>query len=130
MNRKEFDLDQLLDRAVAEIHDDAMAPEAERAAGDRVWETVRREGERAASAQPRQQQIQSCDDFQSLIPAYLQGALSDARKLLFEDHVNECLPCRRELKAARLARRPAVAAGSSAGSGLLSRWGLRAAAAR
>ena len=47
------------------------------------------------------EEIRGCDDFQSLIPAYLEGRLSTARKLLLEDHSNECVPCRKEVKAQR-----------------------------
>ncbi|HEX8735655.1 MAG TPA: FecR domain-containing protein [Pyrinomonadaceae bacterium] len=47
------------------------------------------------------EQIHGCADFQSLIPAYLEGKLSTARKLLLEDHTNECIPCRRALKTKR-----------------------------
>ncbi len=46
-------------------------------------------------------QISGCSDFQTLIPAYLDGKLSTARTLLFEDHTNECIPCRRALKTQR-----------------------------
>jgi len=45
--------------------------------------------------------IHGCDDFRSLMPAYLEGKLSTPRKLLLEDHSNECIPCRQELKVQR-----------------------------
>src|SRR5207237_6154824 len=47
------------------------------------------------------EQISGCADFQTLIPAYLEGKLSTARTLLLEDHKNECIPCRRALNAER-----------------------------
>ena len=82
MNRNDFDLDKLIDQAVDEIREDGLSPGAEASARDRVWDAVRSEAERSASASPDQQQIQNCEDFQALVPAYLQGALSDARKML------------------------------------------------
>jgi len=48
--------------------------------------------------------LNSCDDFQSQIPAYLRGELSPARALLVEDHTRNCVPCRRALRDAREAR--------------------------
>ena len=50
--------------------------------------------------------IRNCDDFQSLIPAYLSQQLTSARVMLFEDHTRECFACRKELKAARTATAP------------------------
>src|SRR5207249_6321240 len=45
--------------------------------------------------------LQSCDDFRSLIPAYLSSSLTASRKLLFEDHMHECVLCRKALQQAR-----------------------------
>ena len=45
--------------------------------------------------------IQSCDDYRGLIPAYLQRTLSDSRRMLLEDHVRECIPCRKALDETR-----------------------------
>ena len=45
--------------------------------------------------------IESCDDFRALIPAYLTSSLTPSRKLLFEDHIRECVGCRKALETAR-----------------------------
>ena len=45
--------------------------------------------------------IQSCDDYRGLIPAYLQRTLSDSRRMLLDDHVRECIPCRQAFDDAR-----------------------------
>lgn len=44
-------------------------------------------------------QIRNCEDIQALIPAYRADRLSEARKMLFEDHMSECIPCRKALKS-------------------------------
>ncbi len=45
--------------------------------------------------------IRSCEDFVSLIPAYIAGTLDSGRKLLVEIHTRECVGCRKALAAAR-----------------------------
>ncbi|MBL8227877.1 MAG: FecR domain-containing protein [Bryobacterales bacterium] len=73
--------------------------------------------------------IRGCEDFQSLIPSYLQRTLSDARRMLLEDHVRECIPCRRALDQARGTNskvRPIVTGRKPSTSG--HRWAIAAAA--
>ena len=53
---------------------------------------------------PTEGRIDGCMDFQSLIPAYLDNELSEARSLLLVDHTHECIPCRKALKKARESR--------------------------
>lgn len=125
---RNIDLDKILDQAVDEIRDSGMPAAAETAALDRVWQRVRQEAESVASQSPENHSIRDCGDFQALIPAYTQGALNDAKKLLFEDHISECLPCRKSLKRARSSGR-AIPAAAPAAPGWVSRIGWQAAAA-
>lgn len=114
MKHNKHELDAIIDKATREIReadlDDAVV---ERSAA-RVWEIVSRqatgnsstidsysEGLNTMNATTNTEQIRGCEDFQSLIPAYLDGKLSTARKLLLEDHSSECIPCRNELKSQR-----------------------------
>ncbi len=59
---------------------------------------------------PAADRIEGCTDFQSLIPAYLSGKLSEARSLLLVDHTHECISCRKALKQARAVGASAPAA--------------------
>ncbi len=77
------------------------------------------------------EQIRGCGDFQSLIPDYINGNLSPARTMLLEDHSNECIPCRQELKAQRsfaatksatYVRQPARRAAAAPKASTASRW--------
>jgi hypothetical protein len=113
-----------LDRAVDQIRAEDVDPAVVEQAAARVWERL----SRAAGAQAEPQMaaaapaaeaapatLRACEDFQSLIPAYLRGELPPARALLVEDHTRSCVPCRRALREAREGRektaaRPAAAA--------------------
>ena len=95
---------QILDEALNDIRYEAIDPSAVKNAADRVWARVAHEENIMANTQtPQAEHIRNCDDFQSLIPAYLSQQLTSARVMLFEDHTRECFACRKELKAARTA---------------------------
>ncbi len=72
--------------------------------------------------------IESCAGFQSLIPAFLDGALPAETALLLEDHTRECIPCRRALIAARTPKR-APSGRPASGRALDRRWLAAAAVA-
>src|SRR5262249_7796080 len=51
---------------------------------------------------PAADRIQSCEDFRELIPAYRSSSLTPSRRLLFEDHIHECVACRKALESSSL----------------------------
>ncbi|MBI3209589.1 MAG: FecR domain-containing protein, partial [Candidatus Solibacter usitatus] len=83
------------DEIVNQVRNDEPAPEIAAEAAERV----RRELFGAGAAGVAE--IRGCGDFQTLIPSYLQKTISDARRMLLEDHVRECVSCRKALDAAR-----------------------------
>jgi FecR protein/Putative zinc-finger len=99
------------DDVVREIRDEKVDDTVISAAASRVREQLLACGPASAGVH-----IRSCVDFQALIPQYLAGGLSPARRLLLEDHTLECVKCRRALaeakapagKVVRMDRRPAV----------------------
>ena len=95
------ELNDILDRATAEIRSERVDPSVVEGAAERVWAKLSNEPATASAPAAHVEHIRNCDDFQKLIPAYLSGSLSPARSLLFEDHTHECIPCRKALKEAR-----------------------------
>ena len=89
MTPEEIRMDPALERAVSEIRDEAIPDELVEAASARVWARLS-----ASAAQPAEH-IRSCADFQSLIPEFRAGRLPEARALLLQDHLHECVGCRR-----------------------------------
>ena len=87
--------DQILDKVTAEIRNEKVDPAAVSAAADRVWARVSAAAGATEFQLPAVERIESCADFQSLIPAHLAGKLSEARSLLLVDHTHECIPCRK-----------------------------------
>jgi len=95
------ELDTILDKVTQEIRNEAIDPSVTDQAAGRVWARLAAETPAALQTATPVVHIESCRDFQSLIPAYLNRSLSEARSLLLEDHTHECIPCRRAMKEAR-----------------------------
>jgi hypothetical protein len=113
MKRNNHDIDQVLDRVTAGIRDEEIDRGTVTAAASRVWARVAEEsggmaGDPVMATPAAPDHIRDCADFQAIIPAYLAGELSPARSLLLEDHTQECIPCRKALKAARTGERVAA----------------------
>jgi len=83
--------DELLDRAVAATRDEPIDPETLRAATERVGRRL----QAAAADGSEAHRIHGCEGFRELLPAWLAGALAEPKRLLLEDHLRECVPCRR-----------------------------------
>jgi len=89
--------DHKFDRLLSEIRNEAIDNRVVAEASDRVWSSI----SASPSAQFSTQKLRSCDDFQALIPAYLEKNLPEARRLLFQDHVHQCVACRHAVEEAR-----------------------------
>src|SRR5438094_1107210 len=105
---KNNELDNILDKVTDGIRAEQISDDLVSQSANRVWQRVSTEAGApqmsANSAAAEVDRIEGCADFQSLIPGYLGGKLSEARSLLLVDHTHECIPCRRALKQARQAR--------------------------
>ncbi|PYS77396.1 MAG: hypothetical protein DMF70_16660, partial [Acidobacteria bacterium] len=108
---KNKELENILDKVTAGIRNEQVEAVVASDATERVWAQLsveadarRMPADRPVDANAPADTIEGCPDFQSLIPAYLGGKLSEARSLLLVDHTHECIPCRRALKQARQAR--------------------------
>lgn len=96
------DFDRVLDHAITEMRNEPVDSTVVDEAAERVWARLAAETtEQTSTGTPATERIGSCADFQSLIPAYLTGSLSEARSLLLVDHSHECIPCRKAMKDAR-----------------------------
>ena len=123
--------DQILDKVTAEIRNEKVDSAAVSAAADRVWARVSAAAGATEFQLPTVDRIEGCADFQSLIPAYLAGKLSEARSLLLVDHTHECIPCRKAMNEARTKRsvtiKPAARTKRYTLQPVVMRWGIAAA---
>ncbi len=121
----------ILDKVTAEIRNETIDAAAVSAAADRVWARVSAAAGETEFQMPTVDRIEGCGDFQSLIPAYLAGKLSEARSLLLVDHTHECIPCRKAMNEAR--SRPSAIGKETAKTRrytlqpVVMRWGIAAA---
>jgi len=98
MNNEKFD------RLLSAIRNENVDEKVVAQAGDRVWKSIAETAPAAASPHI----LRSCEDFQTLIPAYVAKDLAPARAMLFEDHVHACVACRHALERARDGERQQV----------------------
>lgn len=123
--------DQILDKVTADIRNEKIDPLAVSAAADRVWARVSAAAGETEFQLPAVERIEGCQDFQSLIPAYLAGKLSEARSLLLVDHTHECIPCRKAMNEVRSKRsatfKPAARKTNYSLQPVIMRWGIAAA---
>jgi hypothetical protein len=89
--------DHKFDRLLSEIRNEHVDDEMVSQAGERVWSSITA----SPAAELSMHKLRNCEDFQVLIPAYLDKNLPEARRLLFEDHVHQCVGCRHAVEQAR-----------------------------
>jgi len=88
IGRKESSLDD----AIAAVRDDVPPADAADAAAERAWERIAPVQRAAASSV---EAITGCADVVALLPAHRRGELAAARALLVEDHLRDCVACRK-----------------------------------
>ncbi|MGA8440312.1 MAG: FecR domain-containing protein [Candidatus Sulfotelmatobacter sp.] len=117
--------DQKFDRLLSEIRNEHVDDQVVSQAGERVWNSI----SATPAAELNLRKLRSCDDFQTLIPAYLDKNLPESRRLLFEDHVHQCVACRNGVERARDGERQPVWQPKLASRGFpVWRWAMGAAA--
>lgn len=125
--------ESILDEVTAAIRSEQIEPATVKQAADRVWERLAAEKVELKNIMTTTgtEHIENCADFQSLILAYLNNELSEARSLLLVDHTHECIPCRRAMKEARTRSvapsKTAVAPRRYSLQPVIMRWGIAAA---
>ena len=86
------------ERLISEIRNEHVDDQVVAESGQRVWKSITGA---APVADLNTHTLRSCEDFQALIPGYLEKQMAPARALLFEDHVHACVACRHALEHAR-----------------------------
>lgn len=90
MNNQDFD------RLLNSIREEAPDPDAASEAAARVRARLL-----APATSATVDRLESCADFRALLPVYREGTLSEARRMLVEDHLHSCVGCRRVFQGGR-----------------------------
>jgi hypothetical protein len=88
--------DNKFDRLLSEIRNEHLDDQTVARACDRVWKSMT-----SSPAELSINKLRSCEDFQTLVPAYVDQSLTGPRRLLFEDHLHQCVTCRHAVEVAR-----------------------------
>jgi hypothetical protein len=88
--------DHKFERLLSDIRNEKVDDGVVSRASERVWSAIT-----ASPTALNLHTLRSCEDFQALIPAYVDKNLANARRLLFEDHVHQCVACRHAVELAR-----------------------------
>ena len=89
--------DHKFDRLLSEIRSEQVDDSVVARASERVWNSITA----SPASELGMHKLRGCEDFQTLIPAYLDKNLAEARTLLFEDHLHQCVACRHAVDVAR-----------------------------
>ena len=89
--------DHKFDRLLSEIRNQRVDDQVVSQAANRVWSSFTE----SSAPELSTHRLRGCEDFQALVPAYLDKKLPEARRFLFEDHVHQCVACRHTVEQAR-----------------------------
>jgi hypothetical protein len=95
MTERNHDREEILDGISNDIRSDRLDGATEEAVKQRAWSRIT--AELGSSHAP----LRGCDDVRLLVPRFVEGSLPEARALLVEDHIRDCVRCRRSLMEAR-----------------------------
>lgn len=89
--------DHKFDRLLSEIRNERIDDQLVSQAGERVWNSITA----SPTADLSLHTLRSCEDFQALIPLCLDRSLPETRRMLFEDHLHQCVECRHAVERVR-----------------------------
>lgn len=86
------------ERLLSDIRNELVDDQVVAQAGERIFRSI---AGAAPAVDLTSHTLRGCQDFQALIPGYVEKTIAPARAMLFEDHVHACVACRHALEHAR-----------------------------